>query len=614
MSLVELLQNGNIEEFNTRRSARNGPDLFASELAGARMAQADLAGANLDKSDLTGSDLSGANLTRAFCSGIDGEDLDLSSAMALRVKMRDAYMERAILDEADFTRSDLSEAVLTGSRGECVRMCGARLKGLVAQEVRWRHADLTEANCKQADFTTADLRGADLSGARAANAIFDNARLDGAVAREAQFQGVKALHASLVGIRMDHANLAGADFTGANLEHADLTGVNLTGAVLVGARLVGASMTNACFDGADLTGADLTHADLTGVDPAMAGLSEEQVASVSSFGWAWDPDAALVFDRPAVGRIGKAVVTFWRNPEEGEGASIRWALCNGRKTRTGALPVAPDAMIVRAVVPRKEDFELVAVVARSSGYGVLRYPLGLDGTLGTPTITPLGYDPVVPPLIRTIANRMWIWGLARRGPTLVIHRDGDEGLGIVHSRAHATAIRFLSRDAPVLACKGGVLIAVDSVREGPPFRTPDGFPGLGGLAVPLADRIFAAWAEEPRGALRPGGLHSAWLSRRRPADPVPMAPGATILALDARTRGDAVQLVWLEDSADGPVARFAQLPDGKTKEIPLGEIEPKGIRLVTASETADPLVALTTADGALVVVNLAGKALASLGT
>ena len=52
-TLLELLQAGQVEEFNARRGQRVVIDLFAADLSGLSLADVDLSNANLEKADLS---------------------------------------------------------------------------------------------------------------------------------------------------------------------------------------------------------------------------------------------------------------------------------------------------------------------------------------------------------------------------------------------------------------------------------------------------------------------------------------------------------------------------------------------------------------------------------
>jgi len=611
MNLLELLQAGRVDEFNGARDAAGNLEFFAAELGEANLTGADLSGVNLDKSDLTGAILRDVTLNRTSLVGIDGEGLDLSGAFGLRPRLREAWLENAKLNQADMSRGDLTEAVLNGSTAPGAVLAGARLKACEAKGAKWAGVNLREANLKQGDFSSADLAGADLQEARAANASFEGATLHNVAAPGASFQLANFTGASMVGANLSGANLAEANLTEANLSEANLSGANLSGAVLKGAKLNGANLANACLDGLDLSETELEAADLTGIDTSDLRLSDEQVEGLAASGWAYDPDAPMSFVEPSVGRSGDSIAVLWINLDTPETASVRWLLRSGESTHAGVLPLAPKTVLVRSVCAVEGGFSLVLVQERANGYAAVRYPLSLSGERGAAVVTPLGYEPGVVPVIRSEAGEVWMWGLARRGPTMVIHRDTEDGFAVVHSKKLSTARGFLGRCHPVLACKGGVVVSFDGVRAGAPLRTPDGYPSRVSATVPDGTSVVAVWAVE-KAPRRPAGLLTSRLGSRG-APVVEYLVQASIMCVDAWSSGGTVYIAWAEIAGDelGPARLGVAELGGEPRYLALDtDVE----ELQFAEGPGDsPLLVVVTLEETLVVVNLDGKQLARLG-
>ncbi|MBT3220842.1 MAG: pentapeptide repeat-containing protein [Proteobacteria bacterium] len=612
MEILEYLVKEAVEEFNSRRSQRSAPDLFAADLAEKTLVAVDFSGVNLEKADLTSSNLTDANLMRARLDGIDGSEMNFTRAIGLRIKMRDAWLEEACLDDADFSRGDLNSTVMNRSRGEQIRMVSARLKDVEATAVQWPGVDFTEATLTRANFTEANLRRADLTAASANGATFTKAILDGAIAREVRLAGANLEGASLMGAQLEAANLSEANLKNAHLAGANLTGANLNSADLTGANLQGSVLADACLDGAILTDVDLTDVDLTGLDPHILGLTEEQIGLLSSFGAGLAASAPVMVRRATAAANGDKVAVLWENAEdeddedeeEEESSSIRWALLRGGKTiKDGVLPLAASATLAHCVVAINNGFELEIVQKRPGGISLIRYPLSGDGQCGPAESNPLGYAPLVPPIVEG-GESLTMWGLARRGPTLAIHQQTEEGVRTVFSQRFPTARGFLGRHHPVLACKGGVLIPIKGNSVKKPLRTPEGFPGMAATVAPLEDRWMVVWLEKPRGSEK-GGLRTAVLAERGAPETEVLTTVASVTALDALSIGSEVHLVWLE--ATNPLdvhLKYVCLPDLDPKEIAIKD-DIHEIRLVPG--TKGPYIAITTLELELSIVDLKGK-------
>lgn len=610
MELAALLIAEDVGAFNAQRSERSRPELFAVELAEKVLHGADLSNANLEKSDLTGTDLTDGNVTRANLSGIDGSGMKLTDALGLRARFKGAWMDGADLSGADLAQADFAEANLERSTGSYIRLSQARLRGCNATGAVWPDADLSEARLHQAIFIKADLRNADLTGATGAEADLSGATLDGILATEAKFPGANWSGARAAQARLMRINLSGADLSGIDLSAADLSNANLSGANLTGAKLTGAVLADANLDGADLTDADLSGADLTGLEPAELGLSDEVIAKLAAYGVSWDPDAPLVFSDVSVARRKNDVAVVWTNPEGDEGRSIRWAIVGRKGIKHGAVPVPASAVLDLQIAATETGFLIVVLRARPEGVVVQVTPL-VRGKLGAPRQGVLGYEPQVKPVLEYWGEQLVLLGLARRGPTLVVHDLSAEEPAAIGSDRVGTAQGFL-RGQPVLACKGGVVIPVVRGAAGKPRRTPQGFPGSRGLVAPLPDGtdLLAVWVQ-PRIGDRPGGLRTSVIGARHAPVAESFTRLAGIIGLDALSDPGGVRIVWAVagDSGDGATSlRTALLPEGDPVDLEA----PEDIREV---RTGNDVVALVVAGGGLVLMDpRTGKLLGQAGS
>lgn len=613
MDLMELLERGDVEAFNAKRPESGKIDLFAADLPEKSLAGVDLARATLDKSDLTGTDLSDATLAGASLAGVDGSGLKLTNALAIKVRMTEAQLDGADLSGGDFTKANFSEAVLDGSNAERVVLAGARLVGASIREANWQDADLVEAGLHKANFGGTDLRRGDLSEVSAHEAKFDGARLDGATGTHGRFVGASFVGASLVGVRMIGADLADADLSGADLSNADLSGANLTGAKLTGARLTNAVLADACLDGVSLSGVDVSGADLSGVDPTMLGLTDAQRAVVAALGV--EPPATPVASRGvAASANGSLVALLWENLDgvgEPEGESdeptpictLRYALFGaGGEIARGVLPVPADKVLARAIGADGDGFLVVVLRDRPGGVALVCYRLDARGQLAGTVTSALGYDPMVWPVIGRDGGPV-VYGLARSGPTLVAQRTDGTGPAVAFNARVPTAQGFLGTHHPVISCKGGVVQAAGPKTAGTPRRTPDGFPGRLGSAVPLGDRILCGWLVERQGDT-PGGLRTAFLEKRGAPETEVLTNSDRVASLDLLGVGEVGWLAWVEVTAGAAQAWRCQFPGGTPEKVAVG-IDAARVGFATVTSGVPPLV-LTTPRGALILVDTSG--------
>lgn len=604
MELLELLQKGDIATFNATRSARTRPDLFAAELPEANLTGADLSQANLEKADLTGADLTDATLVQANASGSDGSGINLTGVLGLKVRLRGAWWDHANLDGADLSRGDLTEIVLQNATGDGVRLAGAKLRHADLTEVHWPDVELTEARLHHAKLVNANLTRADLTECVATEADFSGATLDGIIGTNANFNESNLTGARLVGGRLQEASFAQCDLTEADFSGCDMTRANLSGATLVKTQLSGACLADANLEGCDLSQAMLAGADLTGHDPRALGLSDEAIEGLASWGAPIVEDAPLVVNEPAAARHGDKVALLWVNPDTETLSTLRWALIGAGEPTLGSLPMSAEGIQSRAVVPTADGFLLVLVQDRPGGAALVRVPLSLDGSLGPSATSPLGYPPAVIPVVEYRDQRLWITGLARRGPTLVVQRLGDDGLEVVHSERVATATGFYNDHHAVVATRGGVVIGVGRDGTGKPTRSPQGFPGKAAKVVPTATGLIAVWFEPPASSEMPGFLRWSELGGRGQPAVHTLKEADRVTSLDAVAGPDGVEVAWVERHGLLSTLVFrGSLPSGQLAFIEAVGDGGHEVRFARGSEGEAPAIVVATLDEAVIAVD-----------
>ena len=622
MNLLETLQNGDVASFNAKRGENRRLDLFAAELAECRLHGVDLRSANLEKSDLTQTDFTDATLLGANLCDVDGTEAIFDGVLGMQCRLRDAWLENANLESADFSRGDLRGAVVTGTKGESIRLLQAKLSEINAKGAQWPLADLSEASLKKANFSGADLSRARLVDAKASGSDFSGVNLNGADAARVKMAGINLEGATLVGANLTGANLTEANLKGADLTDAVLTGADLSGADLTGARMTRATLIDAVLDDVVVGETEWTGADLTGVDAATAGLSEDEMETLANHGASFDPDAEEVIEGVAAAHHDAHVAILWVNADTEESASVRWSLATADgKVRGGVLPVSASKVRAHDVVTIGEGFALVVLIERGSGHAVVHYGLSKDGQLSKAITTRLPYEPMVLPIYRGDATGITMWGLARRGPTVVQHRftpgECDEegrvvGYKPVDTSDKSQARGFLGRHNPILVTKGGVVHAVSDRGLGRPVTTPDGWPTRDSVGVPVGDTILAVWNAKP--ALRdPGGLRVQWLGTRHPSGVEELTEQPLVQHLDGMAVDGAVRLVWVE--SEGPIGgevKTALVPGEASRGVPVGITAIDECRIIGGAN-GNPCIAVSSLSGRLVVCGLDGEVLATFG-
>jgi len=593
MSLLDLLVAENVAQFNATRGERAKVDLFAADLSEKNLPEVDLSGADVDKADLTGSNLTSAGLYKARMNGIDGTGMKLVDCVGARVKLREAWLDQADLSGSDFANADLSEAVVTKTTARGLRLTSAKLKQLDAREAIWEDVDLSGSHLGKADFTGASLSRSDFTEAAGAEVVFEGARMDAVMGTSARMPASNFKGAVLTGARFDGANLADCDFTGADLTGADFTGANLSGAVFTDTTLTGAVLADAGLENVDFTGVDLTDVDLTGLDPDFLGLSEEQRDAVLIVGIPMNPDAAVKPTKPAVARNEDLIAGVWENDDGDDLKTIRYFSQTPAGLHHGVVPITAGSVLAQSAVACADGVDLVLIRERPGGITVDRFRVGPEGRLAESSSSPLGYQPLVLPILQADGEGIRMWGLARRGPTLVISADTPDGFKPVGSKNLPTARGFLGRHSPFLACKGGVVMPCTKTGAGGPLKRPEGFPGKHASAVYADGRWLAVWVEPPAGRDK-GGIRMAWLGSRGEPEVERISKNGAVLSLDVYAVDDVVRIGWIELVGLGETKAFVQdLPDGRPVQLPIVDVD----QLLFAPGPGDEPVLAATTDG-----------------
>jgi uncharacterized protein YjbI with pentapeptide repeats len=482
MTLLELLMEERVEEFNAQRGRRSTPDLFAADLADLNLRGADLSGANLEKADLSGSDLSQAILARANVSGADLTGARLDGAMAVKSNWREAYMDKASLEGADFTGSDLRDAVLNESTGSHVVFRGCRLRGVEAVKARFDGCDFGEAKLDKSDFTGSSLKSCTFTEASLAGASFESCVLSGS-----DMTSARAANTSFNKATMDNVRLERADLTAATLNDADLSG-----ACLIEADLAEAEVAGALFRGADLSRARL---DGVAMDSATEAVLTDETAAT-------DSPTQIRFEDVSGAVLGDRIALRWENEDDEATLVERCAVLQGKSRFKGlapALPVPAELTLARSIVALGEGFACTTMIERPSGTEVRVTLLDADGAVQSTLRADLEYEPAVTPVV-TGGDALRIYGLGRRGPTLFGHELQDGEIVRLFAQRASTARALLGRDRPVLSTRGGVVQPLSPQGIEAPLTEPNGFSVRAASSVRIGDRCVLAWLpEEGRG-------------------------------------------------------------------------------------------------------------------
>ena len=581
MTLLQLLHNGRIEEFNAKRGQRVTLDFFAVDFSECELAGVDLSGATLEKGDLSQADLTGARLDRANLSGADLTGAKLDRCIAVKTRFREACLEGASLAGGEFAGADFSDAELTNVAAARVRMSNARLKCVSA-----RHADLSGADLTDARLVEADLRDADLTG----------------------------------------ANLTGADLSRADLTGAKLQGATLKSAKLAGAKLVNADLQRALVAEADLSGADLSGAEIAGADFSKADLFDiqgepELLARVRGGPATPEPSPVAVInvqiDQAGVVESGGALACLWDNTpeEEEEDMIICVSLLGAAPPVLLALPLPADQVLVRALLPAPDGFRVVALLDNPGGVVLWTATLSRSGALVVQENMRLGYTPVVQPVFEAEAGSdgFLVYGIGRQS-VLSVHRYSPAGIAAGAGglqevlRAPAQTYRgFCGQLDPILLGKGGTLATVAPDGIGRLQPAPAGYPGrLTAAAADPSGRIAVAWAGRDERGLR--------FQIVGEGEAVRIDPKLEIGAIALLCHGGRWLLCWTREAVRGgeatvPVGQW--MPDGKPflllDPVKVGAAAKEEIVEIRPVSGPTPMLAFQTFLDALVVVEVEGE-------
>ncbi|MEE2750971.1 MAG: pentapeptide repeat-containing protein [Myxococcota bacterium] len=544
-NLLELLEAGQVDEFNDTRSHRSAPNLFAADLAGKDLRGVDFSGVNLEKADLTGADLRGSVLARANFSGADLTGVRLEEVVAIKSRWTEAWLEEAQLEKADFTGADLVGAVLNGANGAGMVLRGARLKNAEVTEAVFTGADLRESKATGADFSGTDLSDAAFMDARFKGADFTRATLARADMTGAQGTGASLNHADMRGARLARADMTEADFGGAKLQGADLTRADLAQAAFIGADLAGTNLSEARLDDAQ--------------------ISEEQLAIAvrddASKGEREAPDEICLGDvQSAVN--GDQVAILWENDSPSDKLALCVSVFNsrvGNQRDIRVLPLPADLVLARALVATQTGFLAFAAVERPSGVVLSFTEIGVDGELGSTTVHDLEYELAVAPVLVADGDGVLVYGLGRRGPGLFVHRWEAGSLDRLHAEETPTARGFVGTTQPVVVTKGGLLMKTSVKGVGDAVTCPSGYPGRTAGAVPFADGLGLVWLQSDSSGLK-------WSLQTNSGVQAGCVDGdREISGLDAIANSDGVLVVYTREQEGemSPMGAWGcQLPGG----------------------------------------------------
>ncbi len=582
MDLLALLSEGKVEEFNLQRESGVRLDLFAADLAGLNLKGVDLTGANLQKADLSNTDLSEAELTQTDFSGADLTEANLSSVSGMRSRWRDAYLGDADLSDADLVNADFTDADFTGAKAPRALLSGARLKRAILHNTDLSAADLAEARMPEADLTGANLTGAQM--------------------REVDLSRATLKTTTLSATDMTRARLAGADLTEAILTDASLNSADLTSSVLTGAAVSGADFTRADFTGADLSGCDLSGANTSEAE-FPAGFTEVDSGSQTIV-----EAGAIHVEEPKLAVNGQKIAVSWENPDANGKPRIR--LAHGRtggkfSGKLSTIPVPADLAVSSSLSPCGGGFVALTVLERPGGTSVHICDVGKGGAVSNPRSFKLGYTPAVRPMLREVEGQLYLYGIARQGPTICVHRIGEEGLEPTLTKHMPTARGFVGGQFPTLLSKGGVLIQVGTHRLGEPMRAPASFPGRACVACPIDGGLALAWLTSTEKGFR--------FAIARPGDAPDeskVLPKEEVGAIDAISTSDGAFVVFTRE-AGGPgeaaSAWYAELPGGKPAPLLESNEDAYSIHVAAGESGSTPTVGITTMDGNLEIVALGAR-------
>ena len=179
--LLNLLQGGQIKEFNELKQSAVDDAWLPIESArlnfnGIDLENVNLENANLFRVDLRGTNLKNANLQGANLIFADLQDADLSNAYMASAKLGDALLiganlEEATLRGANLVKANLQDAVLVHAKLENAFLEYANLQDANLSYSKLNNAVLSSVIFNGANLQNANLQGADLTHAKLLNTI-----------------------------------------------------------------------------------------------------------------------------------------------------------------------------------------------------------------------------------------------------------------------------------------------------------------------------------------------------------------------------------------------------------------------------------------------------------
>jgi hypothetical protein len=336
----------------------------------------------------------------------------------------------------------------------------------------------------------------------------------------------------------------------------------------------------------------------------MVGVAAADIASLGAYGAPVVEGAALVVAEPAVARRGQAVALLWLNPDSDTASTVRWGLVGPGGARDGVLSLPAEGVVARAIVPTTVGFLLLIIVERPGGHQLVQVLLGDDGRVEATAAKDLRYAPSVVPVVAWGSGGIFLTGLARRGPAVVVQRLGADGPEIVATLPVPTATGFWSVHSPVVATRGGVVIGVDGDKLRDPARTPAGFPGRAARVVSVGGDLVAVWFEASDDPGEPGWLRTSTLGGRGEPTVRTLHRPDRVSGLDIVAGPDGLLVAWVEPQ-DLLVATAwtVALPRGRAREIEAAGDAVTEVRWARGLPTEAPALVVTTLDRGAVVID-----------
>lgn len=472
-SLLELLQQGKVREFNSRRGRRARLEFFAADLSGLDLSGVDLSGVQLEKADFSETNLSDAVLMRTNLSGADLSSTTLKGAELAQARLRDAWIEDSDFSDANLMGADFSDAEIHRSSFQGASLGGARFK----------RATLVGTNLDAVDGHEMKLSGASLD--------------------QVSFKGAELAELSMKGSTVKGGSFFGADLRKAQLRETTFTEVVLDEAILSSGDLSACSFVGCSLSATDLSRADLSEATFESTELDEAVLLEAEVPPellslampiLPDFGPPHLADAAFATD-------GRSIAATWTEEDEDDRQWVRVGV--GRFGETGfreaaALPVPGELVVATAIASTPEGYVIMVLVERPGGVATQLYPLSADASpaLGAPRRIELPYRPLVRPILRWENGALLIYGLASGNPSaLTVMKVGPtKELEICHASAAGTARGFASDHTPVVLSKGGTLSVTTPRGPSGLSSAPGDFPGRScGVSVAPDGELALSW-------------------------------------------------------------------------------------------------------------------------